>query len=143
MSLCDLAQHFSLFSTVENGCGNVEASYFLLFHTPYKGVEEWKRKDAAKNESRTGRTIIEAAPIILTTLPEPLAAQLVREMVRLRSPKVDSGKVGNALLLPKPSHAPADWQAALRTRREFRGNLVRPPVWPFQKTGAGNSRRRS
>jgi len=52
---CELARPFSLFSTVENGCGNVEASYFLLFHTPYKGVEEWKRKDAAKKESRTGR----------------------------------------------------------------------------------------
>lgn len=53
---CELARPFSLFSTVENACGNVEASYFLLFHTPCKGVEEWKRKDAAKKESRTGRT---------------------------------------------------------------------------------------
>jgi hypothetical protein len=69
MSLCELARLFSLFSTVENGCGNVEASYFLLFHTPCKGVEEWKRKDAAKKESRTGRT---HEVVNLTTCRQPI-----------------------------------------------------------------------
>jgi hypothetical protein len=40
------------------------------------------------------------APPILTTLPEAVAAQLVREMIRLRSAKVDSGKGSNVLLQP-------------------------------------------
>jgi hypothetical protein len=83
----------------------------------------------------------EAAPIF-ATLPDPLAAQLVREMIRLRSPKVDSASEAHGLLQPSISHPP-DGQAALRTRREFCGNFVRPIERSLPQTGAGTIGRRS
>jgi hypothetical protein len=52
MSLCELALCFSLFSTVENGCGIVEAADFPIFHTPYKGVEKWKESRRDKERRR-------------------------------------------------------------------------------------------
>jgi hypothetical protein len=88
---CDLARFFSLFSTVENGCGNVEASYFLLFHTHCKCVERWKRKDAGKKESRTGRANEVSnldtchLPILPPTLPPEVRWLALVMGVRLRA----------------------------------------------------------
>ena len=57
----------------------------------------------------------EAAPIF-TTLPEAVAVQLVREMIRLNSEKVDSGKGSNVLLQPSQHQPPDDGPTAGPTR---------------------------
>ena len=69
----------------------------------------------------------EAAPI-LTTLPEAVAVQLVREMIRLNSEKVDSGKGSNVLLQPSLRQPPDDGPTAGPTRHDLRQHLVCPPI---------------
>jgi hypothetical protein len=50
MSLCELQSLFHFFSTVEKQSGIVEAANFPLFHTPYKGVEKWKKPHGEKRK---------------------------------------------------------------------------------------------
>jgi hypothetical protein len=70
----------------------------------------------------------EAAPIF-TTLPEAVAAQLVREMIRLM-PRVDSGKGSNASLQPSQRQPPDEGPPAGPTRHNLRRDALRPPLGP-------------
>ena len=72
---------------------------------------------------------------LLPCLPEPLRVQVVRELVRLRSPKVDSAKKANELLQPSIS-LPPDGQAARPTRYHLRRHPVCPPIGSQQKACA-------
>ena len=75
------------------------------------------------------------AALILTTLPEAVAAQLVREMIRLRSAKVDSGKGSNVLLQPS-LRQPPDGPSVRPTRYHLRRDPVRPLERSQQKARA-------
>jgi hypothetical protein len=67
------------------------------------------------NRQTNTNTAPAETPPILTTLPEAVAAQLVREMIRLM-PRVDSGKESNVLLQPSQRQPPDDGPPAGPTR---------------------------
>ena len=81
----------------------------------------------------------EAAPIF-ATLPDPLAAQLVREMIRLNSEKVDSGQGSNVLLQPSQHHATAG-PPARHPGRILRQHLVCAIKRSLPQARSGNPRR--
>ena len=70
------------------------------------------------------------APPILTTLPEAVAVQLVSEMIRLNSEKVDTSRESNVLLQPSQRQPPDDGPPVGPTRHDLRRDALRPPLGP-------------
>jgi hypothetical protein len=62
MWLCDLARLSPFLSTVEKHSGKTERASFPLFHTPYKGVEKWKKAPPINNYGKKVVVHLELPP---------------------------------------------------------------------------------